>query len=245
MKKVIIGRKPVLEAINSGEKLDSVQILYGQSGSIITSIQVAAKKRNIKCGFVTLDKFKYLSKDENSQGVIAIKYDFKFYSLEEIIKSIPTNEIPLLLILDSIQDPHNLGAILRTAECAGVHGVFITKHNSAPLNETAIKVAAGAVSLLKISMVNNVAQTIQELKKLGIWIAGSTLEKSKNIYDFDSKLPLAVIVGNEEKGIRKLTADNCDFLIKIPMTGKLQSLNVSVATGIILFEIQRKRLFQA
>lgn len=242
MRNLIIGRKPVLEALNAGEKLDVVHILFGQTGSVINAIQTAAKKNSIRCVITSPDKFKLLTTDPNTQGVIAVKQNFRYYTIAEILDSIPESETPFLLILDSIQDPHNLGAILRTAECSGVHGVLITKYNSAPLNETAVKVAAGAASLLKICMINNLAQSIKELKEHGIWIAGSTLENAKNLYEFDSKLPLAVIVGNEEKGIRKLTADNCDFLIKIPMTGKLQSLNVSVATGIILFELQRKKL---
>ncbi|MCE7954027.1 MAG: 23S rRNA (guanosine(2251)-2'-O)-methyltransferase RlmB, partial [Chlorobi bacterium CHB7] len=147
----------------------------------------------------------------------------------------------LILILDEIQDPHNVGAILRSAECSGVNGVILTKHNSATITSTVVKVSAGATEHLNICQVNNLSQTIDELKKNGFWIVGSSFENSKNYNEVDYKIPIALIVGNEEKGIRKLTASKCDFLIKIPMSGKIQSLNVSVATGILLFEILRQR----
>ena len=251
--KLIIGRKPVFEALNSDEQISQVYILFGQEGGIINAIRVAAKKRGIKINQIPQDKFRQLVKDKNAQGVIAVKSSQKFYTLQEIIefsknKNLQTHsfnkslsEVPLLLILDSIQDTHNVGAILRTAECSGVDGVIVTKHNSAPINETVAKTSTGASELVKICQVNNLANTIDELKKEGFWIVGSYLGNSKPYTEVDYKIPIALIVGNEEKGIRKLTADKCDFLVHIPMKGKIQSLNVSVATGILLFEILRQR----
>ncbi len=246
--KLIIGRKPVLEALNSGEVIDQVFILYGQKGSIINAIRIAAKKRGIKCGEIPVSKFKNITTHSNAQGVAAIKSDQKFYTLDEIINSSKLSNIPLILILDSIQDTHNLGAILRTAECTGVDGVIITKHNSAPVNETVVKTSAGASEHVKICSVNNLSQAIKELKENGFWIVGSSLESLspgipsvKDYTGVDYKMPIALIVGNEEKGIRKLTAENCDFLVQIPMKGKIQSLNVSVAAGILLFEILKQR----
>jgi 23S rRNA (guanosine2251-2'-O)-methyltransferase len=238
---LIVGRKPVLEAINSGEEIEQVYILYGQRGGIVDAIRIAARKRGIKINQVTPEKFKALSSHPNTQGIIARKSSHKYFELEEIISSAKKKKYPLLLLLDSIQDTHNLGAILRTAECSEVDGVIITKHHSAPLNETVIKTSAGATEHLKIAQVNNLVQTIKELKDEGFWIAGSSLENSKPYTEVDYKIPLALIVGNEEKGIRRLTAENCDLLINIPMKGKIQSLNVSVAAGIILFEILRQR----
>jgi len=251
---IIIGRKPVLEALNSDEDITQVYILYGQEGGIINAIRVAAKKRGIKVNQIPLEKFRQIVKEKNAQGVAAVKSFQKFYSLQEIIQAAKlknskaqtaTNrfsEAPLLLILDSIQDTHNLGAILRTAECSGVDGIIITKHNSAPINETVAKTSAGASELVKICQVNNLANAIDELKKEGFWIVGTYLGNSKPYTEVDYKMPVALIVGNEEKGIRKLTADKCDFLVHIPMKGKIQSLNVSVATGILLFEILRQRM---
>jgi len=140
-----------------------------------------------------------------------------------------------------IQDVHNVGAILRTAECANVNGVIITKRNSAPLNETVAKISAGAVEHLKICQVTNLSQTIDTLKQNGYWIVGSSLENAVDYSTIDYNMPTALIMGNEQKGIRRLTFEKCDHLIKIPMEGKIQSLNVSVSTGVILFEILRQR----
>ena len=238
---IIIGRKPVLEALNSNEEIEQVYILFGQQGNIINAIRVAAKKRGIKCNQIPLERFRTYTPDKNAQGVIALKQDFRFPSLYKILSIAKKSTLPLILILDEIQDPHNVGAILRSAECCGVDGVILTKHNSATITSTVTKVSAGATEHLKICQVNNLSQTIDELKEKGFWIVGSSLENAKNFTEVDYKIPIALIVGNEEKGIRKLTASKCDFLIKIPMSGKIQSLNVSVATGILLFEILRQR----
>jgi len=238
---LIVGRKPVLEAINSGEELEQVYILNGQKGNIINVIRAAAKKRGIKCNQVPLEKFRALIQNTNAQGVAAIKPAYKFHSLDEIISEAKSSSNPLILILDSIQDTHNVGAILRSAECSGINGILITKHNSAPINATVVKTSAGATEHVKIAQVNNLANTIKVLKESGFWIVGSSLDNAKLYTEVDFTIPIALIVGNEEKGIRKLTADKCDFLVKIPMVGKLQSLNVSVAAGILLFDILRQR----
>jgi 23S rRNA (guanosine2251-2'-O)-methyltransferase len=238
---LIIGRKPVLEALNSNSNISQVYIQYGQRGSVIEAIIVAAKKKGIKVSQVSIDKFKKFTTDKNSQGVIAIRSDFEFFSLDEVINESKRRDYPLILILDSIQDPHNIGAILRTAECAGVKSIIITMHNSAPINETVVKTSAGAIEHLKICRVHNLSVTIDQLKEEGFWIIGSSLTNSKNYLEFDFKIPIALIVGNEEKGIRKLTASKCDYLIHLPMYGKIQSLNVSVATGIFLYEILRQQ----
>jgi 23S rRNA (guanosine2251-2'-O)-methyltransferase len=238
---IIIGRKPVLEALNSNEEIEQVYLLFGQQGNIINAIRVAAKKRGIKCNQIPLERFRTYAPSQNAQGVVALKQDFKFSSLDEILSSAKKSSPPLILILDEIQDPHNVGAILRSAECSGVNGIILTKHNSTTITSTVTKVSAGATEHLKICQVNNLSQTIDELKEKGFWIVGSSLENAKNYTEVDYKIPIALIVGNEEKGIRKLTASKCDFLVKIPMSGKIQSLNVSVATGILLFEILRQR----
>ncbi len=238
---LIVGRKPVLEAINSGEEIEQIYLLYGQKGNIIDTIRVAAKKREIKINQIPLEKFRILIQNTNTQGIAAIKPAYKFHSLDDIISDARSSSNPLILILDSIQDTHNVGAILRTAECSGVNGIIVTKHNSAPINATVVKTSAGATEHVKIAQVNNLASTIKVLKENGFWIAGSSLDNAKLYTEVDFTIPIALIVGNEEKGIRKLTADKCDFLVKIPMAGKLQSLNVSVATGILLFEIMRQR----
>jgi 23S rRNA (guanosine2251-2'-O)-methyltransferase len=244
---LIIGRKPVLEAINSGEEIEQVYVQYGQRGEIITAIQTAAKKRKIKCNLVSIERFRKLTRNPHSQGVAAKIPEFRYSTLEEVIANSKKNIYPLLLVLDSIQDPRNVGAILRTAECSNVGGIILTKHNSASINETVVKTSAGAAEHLKICLINNLSNTIKELKDSQFWIIGSSLENSdegkplKNYNELDYKMPVALIIGNEEQGIRRITAQNCDILVKIPMLGKIQSLNVSVASGILLFEILRQR----
>ncbi|MBI9070556.1 MAG: 23S rRNA (guanosine(2251)-2'-O)-methyltransferase RlmB [Melioribacteraceae bacterium] len=237
----LYGRKPVFEAIKAGDEIEQVFIAYGQHGGFIEKIKLAAKKNNIKVSEVSLAKFKEMAEDKNTQGVIATLSELNYSSLGELITYSTSQDEPFLLLLDSIQDPQNLGAILRTAECTGVDGVIITTHNSAPITDTAIKTSAGAVSHLKICKVNNLANAMSILKEKGFWITGTALGGDKSYSDVDYKGPAAIVMGNEENGIRNLTAKNCDFLVEIPMKGKIQSLNVSVATGVILFEVLRQR----
>jgi 23S rRNA (guanosine2251-2'-O)-methyltransferase len=237
----IYGRKPVLEAINSGVEIEVIYIAFGQHGDAISRIFVAAKKNGIKVSQLSPQKFEKIAKSENSQGVLALKSEYKFYEIGDVIDESKKSEYPLLLLLDSIQDPHNLGAILRTAECAGVVGVIVTTNQSSPITDVVEKISAGAVSHLKICPINNLVHAIEQLKKEGFWIVGTHLSGQKNYDQIDYKMPTALVMGNEEKGIRKLVAENCDFLVKIPMKGKIDSLNVSVSTGVLLFEIVRQR----
>src|SRR3989339_1811777 len=237
----IFGRKPVLEALKSEVELEVVYIAFGQHGDVINQIFSAAKKRGVKITQLSTQKFDSLSEGQNAQGVVALKGVQKYFELDEIISESKKSKFPLLLILDSIQDPHNLGAILRTAECAGVDGIIVTTNQSAPITDTAEKISAGAVSYVKVCRVNNLVQTMNILKEEGFWTVGTSLNNSKNYAEMDYKMPVALVMGNEEKGIRKLVAETCDFLVKIPMNGKVDSLNVSVATGVLLFEINRQR----
>lgn len=238
---LIIGRKPVLEAINSDRNIEQIIFRFGQKGGIINAIRIAAQKRKIKISEVSPKKYDEIITSKNSQGVAAKISERDYVLLDDLINSTKDKEQSLLLILEEIQDVQNLGAILRTAECANVDGVIITKHNSAPLTETVAKISAGAVEHLKISRINNVASTIEMLKQNGFWVVGTTLKNAIDYSSLDYKRPLVLILGNEQKGIKRLTSEKCDHLIKIPMEGKIQSLNVSVATGIILFEISRQR----
>lgn len=239
--KYIIGRKPVFETLKSDNDITQIFISYGQKGDIIEKIIIQAKKNEIKLTQLSPQKFKVLEKGKNSQGVIAAVPEYRVFTIDEIIGEAKNYKNPLLLLLDQIQDPHNLGAILRTAECSGVHGIIITTHNSAAINETVEKTSSGAVSFLNIATANNLNTVINQLKREKFWIVGTSLETEKNYMDIDYNSPIALVMGNEEKGIRKQVAENCDFLVKIPMKGNLQSLNVSVSTGIMLFEILRQR----
>src|SRR3989339_2226614 len=178
----IIGRKPVLEAINSGAEIEVVYVAFGQHGDAINRIFTAAKKNGIKVSQVSPQKFNSIAKNEDAQGVVAFKSTQKFYELGDLIDEAKKSAHPLLLILDSIQDPHNLGAILRTAECAGVDGIIVTTNQSAPITETVEKISAGAVSHLKICKINNLVHTIAKLKKEGFWITGSHLTADSKNY---------------------------------------------------------------
>ncbi len=238
---LIIGRKPVLEALNSDQEIEVVYIAFGMHGDVINQIGRAAKERKIKISQISPAKLDEMAHGKVSQGVAALKSAQRYYEFDEIIKSVKNKKYPLILVLDSIQDPHNLGAILRTAECSAVDGVFITQRDSASITDTVVKTSAGAVAHLKICKINNTNNLIRDLKKEGFWIFGTSLHNSKDYTGADFKSPVALILGNEEKGIHKLVADNCDQLIKIPMLGKIDSLNVSVSAGVILFEILRQR----
>ena len=237
----IFGRKPVLEALKSKADIDQIYIQYGLQGSIVDHIKQLAKRNNVKLSQISPQKFNQLTEDKNTQGIIAVKNEFNYSQIDEILIDAEKSEFPLLLLLDSIQDPHNLGAIIRTAECAGVNGIIITTKNSASVNNTVEKTSAGATSHIKITQVNNLVNAIEILKQSGYWIVGSKLGNSQNYSSIDYKQPIAIVVGNEEKGIRHLVAEKCDFLAEIPMKGKIQSLNVSVATGVLLFEVLRSR----
>lgn len=238
----VIGRKPVLEALNSGEEIDKLLLSFGQKGPAIDSIVAAAKKQRIKISQLPPNKFKDYEKGLNTQGVIAFISDIKLWDVDSLITQAKKSENPLILILDEIQDTHNMGAVFRSAEASGVDGIIVTERNTAPLNETVEKTSAGAISHVRISQVSNLFQAMEKLKEAGFWIYGSSLGKeSQNYSEQNYKGATAIVVGNEEKGIRRSIAEHCDHLIQIPMLGKTQSLNVSVATGIILFEIVRQR----
>lgn len=240
----IFGRKPVLEALLSGASIEKIYFLSGTKGDIIDKIKIEASNRKIAMLETHHKKFYGLVKTDKSQGVCAITASKKTLELEDLLYSLKDKKKSLIVILDSIQDPRNLGAILRTCECAGVDGVIISKHNSAPLTETVFKTSAGAAEHLSICKVVNINQAVDKLKDSGFVTVGSSLQESFPYDEVDYSDSIALIFGNEEKGIKRLTAQKCDKLIKIPMKGKIQSLNVSVAAGIIIFHAvsQRRKL---
>jgi len=240
MKKVI-GRKPLLEAINKGLNLEKIVIAYNQKGKVIDKIIVAAKKRGIKISRASTAKFKELEQGSNSQGVIGILSNLNFYLLDEIISILRERKNPLTLLIDSVQDPHNLGAILRTADAAGVDAVFVTVRNTAPFSDVVTKASAGAINFLKICKVKNLSNLIEILKQNKFWIVGSSLDAEISYLNVDYNMPVALVVGNEGQGIRPSILKKCDFVVKIPMLGKVQSLNVSVSTGILLYQILQRR----
>ncbi len=239
---MIAGRQPVIEALKAGTLIEKVVILFGVKGMVIEKIRKMAKQNQVPCVEVGKQKFRELVSDTTTQGVVAIVGTKRYVDVTDILAiAKKRNELPFIIILDEIQDPQNLGAIIRTAECAGAHGVVILKHNAAYVNQTVVKASAGAAEHLLIAKVTNLAQTIDELKKLGVWIVGTDSGVSKLYTQIDLAMPLALIIGSEGAGMRKLTKDKCDFIVKIPVFGKVESLNASVAGALVIFEVVRKR----
>ena len=239
---IIAGRKPVIEALNAGTPVEKIYILRGTHGEPIDTIKRLARQKNILCSEADKHVIEKFSRDTNSQGVVAIVGTKEYIDVDEILSIATTkNEKAFILLFDEIEDPHNLGALIRTAVCLGAHGGIIPKHNAAPVNETVAKTSAGASAHFPIAKVTNIAATIEELKEKGIWIVGADADAQRNFTDVDYSMPVALVIGNEGKGIRRLVKEKCDFLVKIPMTGSFDSLNASVAGALIMYEEFRKR----
>ncbi len=239
---IIVGRRPIYEALKANKKFEKIFVLYGAQSGSIGDILNLARKKNVKVVELGKQKFRDLTRNKATQGIAAIIAERSYSAIEDLFKAASDrNEVPVLLMLDNINDPHNLGALIRSAECMGVHGVIIPKDRSAGLNSAAVKSSAGADAYMKISKVINLARTIDELKEKGFWIVGTSSLAEKTIDDVDVNLPLVLVLGSEGKGMRKLTESKCDFLIKIPLYGKIESLNVSVAGGILMYEIRKRR----
>lgn len=237
------GRNSVLELLESEKDINKIFVTRGEKHGSINKI--IAKAREKKVIIVEKDKRQMdeMAQTQNYQGVIAIVPPFEYCELEDILEEAKKKcEEPFILILDGIEDPHNLGSIIRTAETAGVHGIIIPKRRAVGVNSTVNKVSAGAVEHMKISRVTNISETIQKLKDVGLWICGTDINTDKFYYDQDLKGPLGIVIGNEGNGISDKTKKNCDFLVKIPMKGKITSLNASVSTGIIIYEALKQRM---
>lgn len=242
MSDIIVGRHPVVEALKSGKPIEKIVLLYGVKGAAIERIRQLAKQRGIAVTESNRQRFRELAEDTTTQGVVALVGTKEYVELEEILaEAEKRNEPTFLLILDEIEDPHNVGALIRSAEAAGVHGVIILKHHSASLNQTVAKTSAGASEHILVAKVTNLAQTIDELKERSVWIVGVALEGDRLYHEIDYRGPIALIIGNESKGIRRLISEKCDFLVRIPMYGNVQSLNASVAGALVMFEVAKAR----
>lgn len=240
---IIYGRIPVLEALRSDLDIEKIFVLFGTHGKNISEIYRLAKQKGVKIVQLDRKKFSEVSEIEHSQGVVAIITPIKFNSVDFILKNAEEKkEKNFILILDEIQDPQNLGAIIRTADCVGVHGIIIPKHNAVSITSTVIKASAGAAEYFPVAKVGNIAQTIDELKQNGIWIVGTDSSADKFYNEMKYDFPVALVIGSEGKGIRRLVKEKCDFLVKIPLYGRVDSLNASVAAGIVLYEIKNQRL---
>lgn len=237
---LIYGKNPVVEAINSGKTINKIYVAKG-SKDTYDVIKLAKDNRIV---VVESDKKKLdkMVEFKNSQGIVASVTDYEYFDVDDILKEAEERgEPPFVIILDKIEDPHNLGAIIRTVECLGAHGVIIQKRNACQVTDTVEKTAAGATSFVKVARVTNITETIKYLKDKGLWIYGLDMEGASEVYDTKFDGPIGIVVGNEGDGISRLVKENCDFMVKIPMTGKINSLNASVSTAISIYEVVRQK----
>jgi 23S rRNA (guanosine2251-2'-O)-methyltransferase len=243
MSEKIYGRKPVLESLRSGNRaITRVYLMQGSRDGVLNQIEAHAKAKGIAISLETRHRMDTMAGNDKHQGAIAVAEDYKYADLQDLLDSArDKNEPAFILLLDEIEDPHNLGAILRSADAAGIHGVVIPKNRAVEVNATVIKSSAGAAEHVKTVKVTNINDTIKNLKEANVWVVGTDIEATKNFYDYDYRQPVALVIGNEGKGLRRLVKENCDELVKIPMAGKMSSLNASVAAALLLFEVTRQR----
>jgi len=238
---IICGRNPVLEALRSGREIDRLFVAHGTGGGSVTAIIAKCRAKGILIKEISPQKLDYYCSGANHQGVAVMFASQEYATVDDMFALAETRgEKPFLIICDEIEDPHNLGAIIRTAEATGVHGVIIPERRSASLNATVAKAACGALEYVPVARVTNIANTIDALKERGVWVFGADMDGDDYTKtDFDT--PCALVIGNEGKGIGALTAKKCDAILSLPMLGKINSLNASVAAGILMYEVVRSR----
>ena len=240
---VLIGRNAVMEALKAGRGINRLLLASGDKEGSRAEIRALAKDRGIVCQTVERAKIEAIAGGLRHQGVLAYVAPVAYAELEDILAAAEEKgEPPLLLLLDELEDPHNLGALLRTADATGVHGILIPKRRSVPLNATVAKTSAGAIEYVPVARIGNVAQTLKALKEKGFWVAGADMDSPATCWETDLTGPLVLVVGNEGHGMSRLTRELCDFLVQIPMIGKINSLNASVAGSLLLYEAMRQRL---
>ena len=241
MSDYIVGRNAVREALRSGRTIQRLFITNDKVQGSLQEIIGLAKDKGIELRRVDDKQLSKYADGVVHQGVVALAAPVKFADLGEVLQNWSSDKAPLLILLDGIEDPHNMGAIIRTAECCGATAVLIPKRHTAPINATVAKTSAGALESIPLVQVGNVAQTIEELKKQGFWVLGAHMEGQQTLYQADLTSPLVLVIGNEGKGLSRLTKERCDFLVTMPMYGRINSLNASVAAAILMYEAVRQR----
>lgn len=238
----IEGRNAVLEAFRSGKTIDKLFVLDGCQDGPVKSITREARKHDTIINYVTKERLDQLSETKKHQGVIAFAAAYEYAQVEDLLGlAKEKGEPPFLILLDNIEDPHNLGAIIRTANLAGAHGVIIPKRRAVGLTATVAKTSAGALNYTPVAKVTNLSATIQELKEKGLWFVCADMDGTR-MYDLDLKGPIGLVIGSEGEGVSRLVKEQCDFTASIPMKGDIDSLNASVAAGVLAYEIVRQRL---
>jgi 23S rRNA (guanosine2251-2'-O)-methyltransferase len=242
MDTIIAGRKPVIEALRAGTRIERIVFLTGVQGRVINDIRSLAESKRVPVTNANKQQFRELATNATTQGVVAVVPTRRFLDVDRILEIPQTRgEKGFLLILDEIEDPHNLGALIRTAECAGVHGVVVPKHHSAPVSTTVVKAAAGATEHMAMGEVTNLVNFIEELKSREYWIVGLAAAAETVYTGIDYATSIALVVGNEGRGIRRLVREHCDHLVSIPLYGRIDSLNASVAGGLVMYEVAKHR----
>lgn len=237
----IVGKNPVIEALKSERDINKILIAEGSQRGQMQQITQLAKEANVIVQFVPKKKIDQIS-SENHQGVLAYVAAYQYAEIDDLFAAAEKkNESPFFLLLDEIEDPHNLGSIMRTADSVGAHGIIIPKRRAVGLTATVAKASTGAIEYIPVVRVTNMARTIDELKERGIWIAGTDAKGKDDYRRLDGTLPLGLVIGSEGKGMGRLIRDKCDFLIHLPMIGKVTSLNASVAASLLMYEVYRKR----
>lgn len=240
---LIEGRNAVTEALRAGTPIDKIFIARGETDKTLGHIASTARAAGVVVVEADRRKLDYMSATKAHQGVIALAAVREYASVEDILSAArERGEAPLLVVCDEISDPHNLGAIIRTAECAGAHGVVIPKRRSAGLTSIVAKTSAGAVSYVPVARVPNIPALLEQLQKEGVWVFGTAAEGTSDLYSADLKGPAAIVIGSEGDGMGRLVREGCDFLVSIPMKGRISSLNASAAAAILLYEAVRQRL---
>ena len=238
----IEGRNAVMEAFRSGKTIDKLFVLKNCQDGPVNSILREARKHDVIVSFVAKERLDQMSETGKHQGVIASAAAYAYAEVEDILrKAKEKGEPPFIILLDNIEDPHNLGAIIRTANLAGAHGVIIPKNRAVGLTATVAKASAGALNYTPVAKVTNLSQTIEELKKEGLWFVCADMDGTQ-MYQLDLKGPIGLVIGNEGTGVGRLVKEKCDLVASIPMRGDIDSLNASVAAGVLAFEIVRQRL---
>ena len=238
----IEGRNAVIEAFRAGKPIDKIFILDGCQDGPVSTIKREAKKKDVMIKYVTKERLDQISETGKHQGVIAYAAAYEYAELEDIFdKAKEKGEAPFIMILDNIEDPHNLGAIIRTANLAGAHGVIIPKNRAVGLTATVARTSAGALNFTPVVKVTNISKTIQELKDRGLWFVCADMGGTE-MYKLNLKGPIGLVIGNEGDGVSRLVRENCDMIASIPMKGDIDSLNASVAAGVLAYEIVRQRL---
>lgn len=237
----IIGKNPVIEALKSERDINKILIAEGSQSGQMQQVIGMAKEANVIVQFVPKKKIDQLA-DGNHQGVIAQVAAYEYAEIDDLFAAAEKkNEAPFFLLLDEIEDPHNLGSIMRTADASGAHGIIIPKRRAVGLTATVAKLSTGAIEYIPVARVTNMAQTIDELKERGVWIAGTDASAKQDFRQMDGTLPLGLVIGSEGKGMGRLIRDKCDFLLSLPMVGHVTSLNASVAAALLMYEVHRKR----